>query len=394
MHAFEWNLPTRVVYGAGRLAEIGALTKEYGAKVLLVSYGQGSALRALVDRTAALLRATDLDVVIFDEIEPNPRSSTVDRGVALFKETARDVVVAVGGGSVIDGAKYIASVAWSGGSSWDYVQLNYRPARAYTGGYPIIAVPTVSAAGSEANAGGVLTNWETNEKSFSRHPARIPKVAIVDPEVLATVPRGVTADGGVDIFSHLIEHYLSSPDESEIADRLTEGMILTLMEYLPRALARGDDLEARGQVALCALFGWSGLQSLGRLGGIPIHLFEHQLSGHYDLAHGRGMCILMPPYLAHFADAKPARWAKLARRAFGITEADDAVAALELAPALRAWLRSLAMDLRLADVGIGAEKFDQLIDETFAMYAMADGTIPGTRDMTRQDMRAVLTAAL
>ncbi|MCP4398121.1 MAG: iron-containing alcohol dehydrogenase, partial [bacterium] len=211
---------------------------------------------------------------------------------------------------------------------------------------------------------------------------------------LASLPRHITADSGVDIFSHLIEHYLSSSHESEIADRITEGLILTLMENLDRALEDGNDLEARGQIALCALLGWSGLQGLGRMGSIPIHLIEHQISGHYDISHGRGMTILIPPYLEYFADAKPARWAKLARRVFGVTEEDDLKAAKALNGAAIEWLQGIDMYLKFSDVNIGDEKFEQMTDETLRMYAGEDGTIPGARPMTRDDILEVLKKSL
>lgn len=287
MHNFEWNLPTKIVYGQGELSRLGELCNEYGRKAFQATYRRSEKRAWILDKALSSLKAVGIEVTIFDRIEPNPRAETIDQGVQLFLQSGFDFVVALGGGSVIDAAKYISATAFSGGSAWDYVILKERPAKEYTGAYPIVAVPTVSAAGSEANAGGVITNWITKEKSFSRSPYRIPKVGLVDPEVFVTVPRDITADGGVDIFCHLIEHYLTSSSESEISDRITEGLIHTTMEYLDRALQDGCDLEARAQLALCALLGWSGIQALGRMGSIPIHFIEQQISGHYDISHGR-----------------------------------------------------------------------------------------------------------
>ena len=171
-------------------------------------------------------------------------------------------------------------------------------------------------------------------------------------------------------------------------------MILTLKEYLPRALADGNDLEARGQVALCAAFGWSGLQALGRLGTIPIHFIEHQLSAHYSLSHGRGMTILLPGYLDHFADAAPARWARLARRCFGVTEADEGAAARALSGAVTDWLRGMNLHRTLEDEGIGDDKFEQMTDDIFEMYGTPENTVPGTRPMTREDIKEVFKGVL
>jgi alcohol dehydrogenase YqhD (iron-dependent ADH family) len=394
MHAFEWSLPTRMIYGPGEIKRLGEVTKPFGDKVFLVTFKRVEAAAFIQERALDSLKAAGLDVVIYDEVEPNPTVKMIDEGVRRFKDSGSQVAVAVGGGSAIDAAKYIASCAFSGGSSWDYVLLSTHPAREYTGSYPVIAVPTVSAAGSEVNAGGVITNSDLKLKSFSRSPYRIPKVAIIDPELIASLPPQITGDGGVDILCHLVEHYLSANEVSEIADRFTEAMILTLKEFLPRALENGRDLEARGQMALCAALGWSGLQALGRMGTIPIHFIEHQLSAHYELSHGRGMTILLPSYLAKFADAKPERWAKLARRCFGVTEPDDAKAAQALSGAVADWLREIGLYRTLKDEGIGAEKFDDMLDGIIEMYGQKDGTVPGARPMNRQDMADVFQAAL
>jgi alcohol dehydrogenase YqhD (iron-dependent ADH family) len=394
MHNFEWSLPTNIVYGPGELSRLGEISKDFGRKAFLATYRRNEKRAWILEKALSSLEEAGIKVTIFDRIEPNPRAETVDQGVELFLQSGSDFVVALGGGSVIDAAKYISATAYSGGLAWDYVILAERPAKEYTGAYPIVAVPTVSAAGSEANAGGVITNWETKEKSFSRSPYRIPKVALVDPEVFVTVPKEITADGGVDIFSHLIEHYLSSPADSEIADRITEGLILTTMEYLDRALQDGGDLEARGQLALCALLGWSGIQALGRMGSIPIHFIEHQISGHYDISHGRGMALLLPAYLDHFADARPERWAKLARRIFHVNEDDDLLAAKALGAAVVKWLESVDMHLTFSDLKIASDKFGQMTDDIIRMYGTLDGNeVPGPRPMKRDDILAIFNAS-
>ena len=395
MMSFEWSLPTKLTYGVGNLAKVGELTSGIGKKAMVVSYAvQGSG--AWIVRTA--LKSLDdagCDYVLYDEIEPNPRVTTIDEGVRRFKESGCDYIIAVGGGSVIDAGKYISSTAYSGGSCWDYVILKERKEKEITGAYPIIAVPTVAASGSEANAGGVITNWETNEKSFCRSPYRIPRMAIIDPEVFLSLPRHVTADSGVDIFSHLIEHYLSSDGTSELADRITEGLILTLMENLDKVLEDPNDVDARGELSICSILGWSGLQALGRTGTIPIHFIEHQLSGRFDISHGRGIAIVIPPYLEYFADARPDRWAKLARRVFGVTEPDDPTAARMLHTKVREWFESIGMHLTLTDVEIGGDHNEVLTDDIVRMYGTLEGeAVPGSRPMSRRDILNVLNAAV
>jgi len=368
MDNFNWDFPTEIIYGSGRLKELGGIAKGYGKKIFVATYERNPALAPLIDRTIGYLEAVGLDVVIFEKIEPNPRSITIDEGVKLFKESGCECIVALGGGSVIDGAKYIAATAFSGGACWDYVVLGDRKPREYTGAFPIIAVPTVSAAGSEVNAGGVLTNWETKEKSFSRSPYRIPKVAIIDPAVLATLPLSITKDSCVDIFSHLIERYLSDEDKSEFADRITEGLILLLKDSFAKIIKEPTDIETRGTLALCSIFGWQGIQALGRMGSIPMHSIEMPLSAHYDMPHGHGMGIIIPPYLYYFADKLPHRWAKLARRCFDISEEDDLTAAHQLAPAVVEWLKSADSYWTLTSYGVGDDKFKIMAEDVMRLF--------------------------
>lgn len=387
MTPFEWNFPTKICYGNGRIKEVGSIALAYGKKAMIATYAKGTPLDPVIGVVEESLKAAGIDVVIFSGIEPNPRAQTIDAAIKVFVDEKCDMVIALGGGSVIDGAKYIAATAFSGGNCWDYVVLGARVPREYTGAFPIISIPTVSAAGSETNAGGVIQNEETREKSFSRSPYRIPKVAIIDPDILKSLPLKLTRDSCIDIFSHLIEHYLSSPAESEFADRMTEGMILCLMDNFEKVLRDPEDTEVRGQLALCASFGWSGLQALGRVGSIPMHSIEMPLSAHYDLPHGRGMIVVIPPYLAYMADALPHRWAKLARRCFGVTEADDVVAAKMLSEKVVDWFKRTGSYLTLSDVGIPADKFDAMAEDVIRMFPIAGtATTAGARPIGKQDI--------
>ncbi len=387
MNCFNWNFPTELVYGEGRINEVGAIAKNYGKKAMIATYERGGFLDPIIDTVEKSLSDAGIAFATFTGIEPNPKAHTIDKAIDMFKAEGCDFVVALGGGSVIDGSKYIAATGFSGGKAWDYVVLGDRVPREYTGAYPIIAIPTISASGSECNAGGVLTNAETGEKSFSRSPYRYPKVAIVDPALLTSVPVSLTKDCCLDIFSHLIEHYLSSHDESEFADRMTEGMILTLKENFSKVLVDPKDKEVRGQIALCSIFGWSGLQALGRLGCIPMHSIEMPLSGIYDLAHGRGMTIVMPAYLELMADVMPARWAKLARRCFDVVEADDAKAAKMLAVKVTEWFKETGSFLTLSDVNIPSDQFERMANDVVRMFPGSEpGTTSGPRPVTKEEI--------
>lgn len=387
MTPFQWNFPTKLTYGEGRVNEVGEIVKEYGKKAMIATYARGGFLDPVIEKVEASLTAAGVEFVTFTGIEPNPRCTTIDKAIEQFKEEGCDVVVALGGGSVIDGSKYIAATGFSGGKSWDYVVLGDRKPKEYTGAFPIISIPTVSASGSECNAGGVITNPETNEKSFSRSEYRFPKVAVLDPELLTSLPESITKDSCVDIFSHLIEHYLSSHATSEFADRQTEGMILCLIENTDLILKDLKNTEVRGQLALCSIFGWSGIQALGRTGCIPMHSVEMPLSAIYDLPHGRGMGIVIPPYLELMADSLPHRWAKLARRCFGVTEQDDLKAAKMLAPKVTEWFKAIGAPITLSDVNIPSDKFEEMADDVVRMFKGPEpNTTPGPRPITKDEI--------
>lgn len=387
MTNFNWNFPTEIAYGKGRVNEIGEISKKFGKKAMIATYARGGFLDPIIDKVEASLKEAGIEFVTFTGIEPNPRAQTIDKAIEMFKAEGCDQVIALGGGSVIDGCKYIAATGFSGGKAWDYVVLGDRKPREYTGAYPIISIPTISASGSECNAGGVLTNAETNEKSFSRSAYRFPKVCILDPELLTSVPLSVTKDSCVDIFSHLIEHYLSSHATSEFSDRITEGIILTLKENFDLIINDLANEEVRAQLALCSIFGWSGLQALGRTGCIPMHSIEMPLSAIYDLPHGRGMAIVIPPYLELFADVMPARWAKLARRCFGVTEQDDIKAAKMLAPKVTEWFKSTGSYYTLSDVNIPEDSFEKMADDVVRMFTGPEpNTTNGPRPVTKEEI--------
>ncbi|WED29384.1 iron-containing alcohol dehydrogenase [Vibrio sp. DW001] len=395
MQDFAWNFQTKLTYGPGKISEVGNVAVSLGAKkVFLATYEANETFAPVINKVVSSLTDCGIEVVIFTEIEPNPRVQTIDKAIGLFIEQQCDLVIALGGGSVIDGSKYIAATSYSGGSCWDYVVLGDRVAREYTGAFPIISIPTVAASGSECNAGGVLSNWETKEKSFSRSEYRIPKVAIIDPELYTSLPDFITNESCVDIFSHLIEHYLSSDADSGFADRQTEAMILNLMDNFDKVIEDPNDLNVRGELALCSIFGWSGLQALGRLGSIPMHSIEMPLSAHFDMRHARGMAVIVPPYLEFFAGVRPERWAQLARRCFGVVETDDNVAAKLLAVKVREWLVRTGMLITLSDDNIPADSFETMADDVVRMFALpGTKTIAGVKPITKEEIIEVYKLA-
>ncbi|MCQ8878588.1 iron-containing alcohol dehydrogenase [Pseudoalteromonas shioyasakiensis] len=387
MNPFEWHFPTKLVYGPGRLDELGINAKNYGQKAMIVSYARGNGLDNTLESMQSSLQAAAIDYVVFAAIEPNPRSNTIDKATALFISQECDFVIALGGGSVIDAGKYIAATAFSGGSCWDYIMQAGKAPKRFLGAYPLIAIPSIATVGSEVNSTAVVVNSRTHEKGITQTDVFYPTMALVDPQIHTSVPLRLTQDSCISIFSSLLASYLVSTDESEFADRLTESMILCLKDSTEQIIYDIDNDAVRGQLALCAIFAGSGAQAQDKLTRMPLQCLEMPLSARYDLPCGRGMVVLIVAYLAFFADAMPARWAKLARRCFAVTEPDDLKAAAMLSHEVAKWFKSTHSYLTLGDVGIPDEKFDLMAEDAMRLFANAGELAAlGKRCVTKQDV--------
>jgi alcohol dehydrogenase YqhD (iron-dependent ADH family) len=241
---FEYHNPTHLVFGAGTLDRLGEIVGAYGKKAMIVTGGGSVKRNGTFDRAAASLTDAGVLFVECDGVEPNPRLSSVAKGGDIARKEGCDLVIALGGGSVMDAAKVMAAAVYYEGELWDmfpHGQANRRlPERAL----PIITVPTLAATGSEMNSGAVITNEKTTIKSFVGAKCLYPKAAIVDPELTVSVPPDQTAYGICDLITHVTEAYFNGVDGTPIQDRFAEGVILSAMECGPQAVAKGNDLEA------------------------------------------------------------------------------------------------------------------------------------------------------
>ncbi|MCE1274952.1 MAG: iron-containing alcohol dehydrogenase, partial [Chlorobiales bacterium] len=294
---FTFQNPVQIIFGAGTLDRLGEAVRAHGTKALVVTGGGSVKRNGTFDRAVASLNAAGVSVVECSGVEPNPRLSTVVRGADLARREACDVVVALGGGSTMDAAKVMAAVVFFEGDPWEmfpHGQANRRlPDRAL----PIVTVPTLAATGSEMNAGAVITNEKTTIKSFVTAGCLYPKVAVVDPELTASVPKDQTAYGVCDLITHVTESYFNGVDGTPLQDRIVEGIILTAMEWGPKAVADGNDIEARAQVQWASVVALNGWAQVGTFGPYPVHMIEHTLSAHHDIAHGAGLAIVNPAWM-------------------------------------------------------------------------------------------------
>ena len=376
MLPFTYNLHTRVMFGCGKLEEAGAETRDLGRKAILVTYPEIMAKLGILDRTVKSLEKQGVEVTIFDKTEPNPRCTTVDEGSKLARKKGCDVVLALGGGSALDCAKGIAVGAITGRPIWDYIYSGPGSLpEPHNVALPIVAVPTLAAAGSEFGSGAVISNWETHEKSLLLGDHLFPRVSIVDPELTVTVPRQLTGDGGIDIIAHAFDNYISNTEPTPLQDRFSEGVFRTVMDYLGRALENGNDIEARSQLAWVSVIANSGIIHNGRNGAGPMHFIEHTLSGHFDISHGRGLAIAMPAVFRFNIEGDPTKYAQIAKNVFFVTDPglSDYERGMKGIEAMEAWMKSIGMYSRLSDVGVSPDSFEKVASDTIRVYEVIGG---------------------
>ncbi|MDR3556989.1 MAG: iron-containing alcohol dehydrogenase [Syntrophobacteraceae bacterium] len=393
---FEFQNPTKIIFGAGVLARLGEVVRSHGKRALLVTGGGSVKRNGVFDRAAASLKDAGVSVVECSGIEPNPRITSVVRGAEIARKESCEVVIALGGGSTMDASKVIAAAVLYGGDPWDMIghgQDNWAiPTRAL----PVITVPTLAATGSEMNSGAVIGSEDLKVKSFVMADCLFPKVALVDPELTLSVPRDQTAFGVCDLITHVTEGYFNGIDGTPIQDRFAEGVILTAMEWGPKAVADGSNLEARTQVQWAALVALNGWVQVGTAFSPPVHMIEHALSAHHDITHGAGLAVVNPAWMRFAVKARPDRFAQFAQRVFGLstTAKDNLGLALEGIDKFEDFLRSLGCPTHLSELGIADELFSRYAEDAVLVVRDENGNLPGRPPMSKADIVEVLRSAL
>lgn len=348
MISFEYANPVRIVFGPGSATRTGALAAAYGSKALVVTTRGSLSRLGILDRVLRTLDDAGVQSAILDGVDPNPRLKTVLEGTAACRGFGADMLVAVGGGSVIDCAKAIAFSVFDDGDIWDFFTQKRQPQRAL----PVLAVLTISGTGSEMNANSVITNEETDQKYVSRSPLSYPKVSVIDPELMVSVPRYLTACGMVDTISHVLEKYFDGTLDTPLQDRLAEGIVHTVLESAA-VLERADDVTLRGVLAWASSLALCGLCDSGRgPGAFDAHTIELELSARYDVAHGAGLAAVQPAWLEHLCRKNPQKFAQFAKRIFGIEGSGEMEAGLEGISVLREQYRKWGMPVTLCEMNI------------------------------------------
>ena len=393
---FEFHNPTHLVFGSGALSRLGEVVSKHGKKALIVTGGGSVKRNGTFDRAVASLKDANVSVAECSGVEPNPRITTVRRGAQIARDEGCDVIVALGGGSTMDASKVMAAAFYYDGDPWDMIYHGqpdpYIPTRAL----PIITVPTLAATGSEMNMAAVISNEETNEKSFAQTECLYPRVALVDPELTVSVPKNHTAYGVCDIITHVTEAYFNGVDGTPIQDRFAEGVILTAMEWGPKAIDNGKDLEARTQVQWASIVALNGFVNVGTNGSYPVHMIEHTLSAYHDITHAAGLAVINPSWMRFAARHRPEKFVQFAERIFGLKAkgADDLDCALQGIDRFEAFLKSIDCPTRLSELDIDDSLFTRYAQDTLRIVHDENGNLPGRPPISKEDIVEVLRSAL
>ena len=356
MHNFDFHNPTRVLFGQGQIATLSTLVPE-GARVLML-YGGGS-IRAngVYDEVKSALAAHT--VLEFGGIEPNPTYETLMRAVELVRAERIDFLLAVGGGSVIDGTKFIAAGSLLEEDPW--TAIFEQRAASVQSALPFGAVLTLPATGSEMNSAAVVTRKATQEKRAfaSRHV--FPRFAVLDPTKTYTLPTRQVGNGVVDAFVHVMEQYLTTPVDAKVQDRFAEGLLLTLIEDGPRALGEPQNYDVRANLMWTATLALNGLIGVGVPQDWSTHMIGHELTALYNLDHAQTLAVVLPAMLRVRREAKRAKLLQYAARVWDLTEGDEDARIDAAIERTEAFFNSVGVPTRLSGYGLGKEHVEPVL---------------------------------
>ena len=354
MYNFEYQNPVKIIFGKGEIKKVG-INIPKGAKILL-TYGGGSIFKnGVYDQVKASIN--DFDVIEFGGIEPNPRYETLMKAVEVVKKENITYLLSVGGGSVLDGTKFIAAAAlFTNGDPWKILSRQAPVLDAI----PIGAVLTLPATGSEMNGGSVVTKAETKEKLSFISPKVMPRFSVLDPEVIFSLPEKQVANGIVDAFVHVIEQYLTFPVNSPIQDRFAESILKTLIEEGPKVLANRTDYDA------AANFMWSATMALNGLigAGVPqdwaTHMIGHELTAYHGIDHAQTLAIVLPGIMHIKRDQKKDKILQLGERVWGVLDGTDDERIDETIQKTVAFFESVGIQTKLPDYSVTSETIDTI----------------------------------
>lgn len=358
MNNFTYCTPTRYIFGKGAELEAGTQMASIGCRnILLVSGGSSARKSGLLDRVMQTLRDNDINFTELVGVKPNPTDDKVYEGIEICRREKIDGLLAVGGGSVIDTAKAIAAGALYDGDFWDFFVGKAVIAEAL----PVGVVLTIPAAGSEGSGNTVITRLDGMRKiSLRTDFALRPKFALMNPELTFTLPPYQTASGIADMMAHILERYFTPTEDVETTDRISEGLLMAIINEAPKVIANPDDYQARANIMWAGTLAHNGVCGCGRQEDWTSHGLEHELSALYSVTHGAGLAVVFPAWMTFMASHRPERVAQFGRRVLGVTAPADKEAALQTVDRLRAFFKSIGLPVTLAELGVENPDFATL----------------------------------
>ncbi|MPQ48015.1 iron-containing alcohol dehydrogenase [Marinifilum sp. N1E240] len=384
MENFDFYNPVTVLFGKGKIAELDKhISKD--AKILM-TYGGGSIKKnGVYDQVMEALK--DFNVTEFGGIEPNPHFETLMKAVDIVRDEKIDFLLAVGGGSVLDGTKFIAAAAnYKGEDEWDILAKRANIDSAVEIG----AVLTLAATGSEMNSGGVITKAATKEKMAFGNPLLFPKFSVLDPETTYSLPMRQITNGIVDAYVHVMEQYLTYPVNSPVQDRFAEGLLLTLIEEGPKAVAtETPDYENRANLMWAATMALNGLIGMGVKSDWATHMIGHELTAFHGIDHAVTLAIVLPGLLTQLKEQRGEKLLQYAERVWNITEGSDEERKTLAIQKTEEFFQSVGIATRLSDHNVGQDSID-IISNRFKERGYV-GMLP---DVAVTDVAEILEARL
>ncbi len=387
MQNFDYQTPTRLIFGKGVISGLPEVMKPFGRKILM-TYGGGSIKKlGLYDKVKELL--SDYEIYELPDIQPNPKyDPSVLDGVRICKEKQIDVILSVGGGSVLDCSKAIAAGAKYESDPWDLISYKVKAKAAL----PIVDILTLAATGSEYDCGGVISRTETNDKIGYVDPLLFPVCSILDPVYTFTVSKKQTAAGCADAMNHIMEQYFTE-DTTLLNDGFCEAGLKSLMVNAKKCLENPEDYTARAEMMQVCTYGCNGIYALGNsASGWPCHGMEHALSAYYDITHGEGLAIITPRWMKHILnDRTVGRFVKYGVNVFGI---DSSLERYEIAEkAIEETYRffeSIGIPMHLKDVGIDESRLSEMAHHVAVNEGLENAYAP----LLEQDILDIFKASL
>lgn len=364
MKNFELYVPTKIIFGKGEIKKLA--TEVPKNKKVLLLYGGGSIKKnGIYDQVISALK--EHTVVEFSGIEANPEYTTLLRALELIKRENIDYMLAVGGGSVIDGTKFLSSAAlYEGDTPWDILANRIRT----TKGLPFGTVLTLPATGSEMNSGAVVSRSETNEKLGMGGPGLFPEFSICDPTVVHSIPKRQLANGIVDAYTHVLEQYMTYPADAYLQDRFSEGILQTLREIAISIIENPSDYTVASNFMWCCTMALNGYIQKGVPTDWSVHMIAHELTAFYGIDHARTLAVILPSAYTKKFEQKKEKLAQYAERVFNITEGTLEEKAKEAISRTESFFQSIGIDTRLRDYTDEYEGFSKKVEKSLIDHGL------------------------